>query len=300
MDDVLRRLVEALDAHDPATLPLVPLRGARALAESCLDFEHPRPLQALVTDVAAHLRAGTCHASHPRHFGLFNPTTTLASVAADALVARFNPQLSVAAASPFAAAVERHTLAALASRLGLDPAGLAMTFTTGGAVATPAGPFDLTIPVGADAGGTLSFAVDLTGATQYGASFSTTEIAQDGYGTGRLSGFTADDTGMLVGRYSNGQTRPQGQIVLANFINPQGLVPLGNNSWVEGAAAGQATLGAPGSGILGSVEAGALENSNVDLTAELVNMITAQRFYQANAQTIRTHDQILQTIVNLR
>jgi len=175
-----------------------------------------------------------------------------------------------------------------------------MTFTTGGAVATPAGPFDLTIPVGADAGGTLSFAVDLTGATQYGASFSTTEIAQDGYGTGRLSGFTADDTGMLVGRYSNGQTRPQGQIVLANFINPQGLVPLGNNSWVEGAAAGQATLGAPGSGILGSVEAGALENSNVDLTAELVNMITAQRFYQANAQTIRTHDQILQTIVNLR
>lgn len=135
MDDVLRRLVEALDAHDPATLPLVPARGARALAESCLDFEHPRPLQALVTDVAAHLRAGTCHASHPRHFGLFNPTTTLASVAADALVARFNPQLSVAAASPFASAVERHTLAALAARLGLDPAGLAMTFTTGGAEA---------------------------------------------------------------------------------------------------------------------------------------------------------------------
>ena len=104
----------------------------------------------------------------------------------------------------------------------------------------------------------------------------------------------------MVGRYSNGQTRPQGQIVLANFVNPQGLVPLGNNSWTEGGQAGQATLGAPGSGSLGSLEAGAVENSNVDLTSELVNMITAQRVYQANAQTIKTHDQLLQTIVNLR
>jgi len=189
-----------------------------------------------------------------------------------------------------------------ASANGTDVPGIAtaLTFTTGGAVATPAEPFNLTIPVGADAGNNLTFQMDLTAATQYGASFATTEISQNGYGTGRLSGFTADDSGMLIGRYSNGQTRPQGQIVLANFINPQGLVPLGNNSWVEGAAAGQATLGAPGSGILGSLEAGALENSNVDLTSELVNMITAQRFYQANAQTIRTHDQILQTIVNLR
>jgi flagellar hook protein FlgE len=141
---------------------------------------------------------------------------------------------------------------------------------------------------------------DGAGATQFGASFATTEITQDGYGTGRLSGFTADDSGVLVGRYSNGQTRPQGQIVLANFVNPQGLVPLGNNVWVEGGSAGQPTLGAPGSGILGALEAGAVENSNVDMTAELVNMITAQRVYQANAQTIKTHDQLLQTIVNLR
>ena len=185
---------------------------------------------------------------------------------------------------------------------GVDVAGVAstLTFNSTGTMTSPTGPFNLTIPVGADAGGTMTFGVNLTSATQFGASFATTEITQDGFGTGRLSGFTADDSGVLIGRYSNGQTRPQGQIVLANFVNPQGLVPLGNNAWVEGAGAGQPTLGAPGSGILGSLEAGAVENSNVDLTSELVAMITAQRVYQANAQTIKTHDQLLQTIVNLR
>jgi flagellar hook protein FlgE len=185
---------------------------------------------------------------------------------------------------------------------GTDIPGIAQTlnFNTSGLVTTPTGPVNLTIPVGPDAGGNLTFGLNLSGATQFGASFAATEISQDGYGTGRLSGFTADDSGMLIGRYSNGQTRPQGQIVLANFVNPQGLVPLGNNVWVESGAAGQPTLGAPGSGILGSLEAAAVENSNVDMTAELVNMITAQRTYQANAQTIKTHDQLLQTIVNLR
>lgn len=176
----------------------------------------------------------------------------------------------------------------------------ALAFDTTGRMTSPTAPFDLTIPVGADAGGNLTFSVDLTRATQYGAEFATTAIAQDGYGTGRLSGFTADESGMLIGRYSNGQTRPQGQVVLANFVNPQGLMPLGNNVWVEGAASGQATIGSPGAGVLGSLQAGAVENSNVDLTAELVNMISAQRVYQANAQTIKTHDQLMQTVVNLR
>jgi flagellar hook protein FlgE len=185
---------------------------------------------------------------------------------------------------------------------GTDVPGVSSTlsFSTGGLMTAPTGPFDVTIPVGADAGGSMTFGMNLTSATQFGGSFATTEISQDGFGSGRLSGFTADDSGMLIGRYSNGQTRPQGQIVLANFVNPQGLVPLGNNAWVEGGTAGQPTLGAPGSGILGSLEAGSVENSNVDLTAELVSMITAQRVYQANAQTIKTHDQLLQTIVNLR
>jgi flagellar hook protein FlgE len=194
---------------------------------------------------------------------------------------------------------------------GTEVAGFAqpLTFDTGGRLTAPAAPFDLTIPLGTDASGapvgtaapgSMTVRVDLAGATQFGSGFATTSVAQDGYAAGRLSGFAVEGDGVLVGRYSNGQTRPQGQVALANFVNPQGLVAIGDNAWVEGSGSGAPTLGAPGSGILGALQAGAVENANVDLTAELVSMITAQRIYQANAQTIKTHDQMLQTIVNLR
>ena len=104
----------------------------------------------------------------------------------------------------------------------------------------------------------------------------------------------------MQGRYSNGQSRDLGQVVLANFASPNGLLSLGNNLWGEAPDSGQPLVGAPGSSSLGLLSAGAVEESNVDLTAELVNMITQQRAYQANAQSIRTQDQILQTLVNLR
>jgi flagellar hook protein FlgE len=175
-----------------------------------------------------------------------------------------------------------------------------LVFDATGSLTAPAAPIGVTIPVGADAGSNLTFTADVSTATQFGSPFSTTNITQDGYGSGRLSGFSADTGGILVGRYTNGQTKALGQVVLANFVNPQGLAPLGNNAWSEGAGSGQPTLGAPGTGTLGPLQSQALENSNVDLTGELVNMITAQRVYQANAQTIKTHDQLLQTIVNLR
>jgi flagellar hook protein FlgE len=103
-----------------------------------------------------------------------------------------------------------------------------------------------------------------------------------------------------MARYSNGQTKPAGQIEIANFRNPQGLQPLGGNAWGRSFASGDPLVGVPGDGNLGVLQAGAVEESNIDLTAELVDMITAQRVYQANAQTIKTQDQILQTIVNLR
>jgi flagellar hook protein FlgE len=175
-----------------------------------------------------------------------------------------------------------------------------LVFDATGSLTTPAAPFNVTIPVGADAGSNLTFTADVGTATQFGAPFSTTNITQDGYGSGRLSGFSADTSGVIIGRYTNGQTKALGQVVLANFVNPQGLTPLGNNAWSEGAGSGQPTLGGPGTGTLGPVQSQALENSNVDLTGELVNMITAQRVYQANAQTVKTQDQLLQTIVNLR
>jgi len=118
--------------------------------------------------------------------------------------------------------------------------------------------------------------------------------------TGRISGFAVGDDGVVLGRYTNGQTRAQGQVVLGNFINAQGLAAIGNNQWVETSSSGQALVSAPGSGSLGTLQSGALEEANVDLTEELVSMITAQRVYQANAQTIKTEDQVMQTLVNLR
>ena len=111
---------------------------------------------------------------------------------------------------------------------------------------------------------------------------------------------TFGSTGIITATYSNGQTKPAGQLEIATFQNPQGLEPTGGNAWAQTAASGGPIVGVPGSGNLGVLQAGALEDSNVDLTGELVNMITAQRDYQANAQTIKTEDQIMQTIVNLR
>ncbi|MCS7101496.1 MAG: flagellar hook protein FlgE [Burkholderiaceae bacterium] len=136
--------------------------------------------------------------------------------------------------------------------------------------------------------------------TQFGVNFAVSELRQDGFTTGRLAGFAIGEDGVILGRYSNGQSRAMGQIVLANFVNAQGLVSLGNNQWAESSDSGQPLVAAPGSGTLGVLQSGALEEANVDLTEELVKMITAQRVYQANAQTIRTQDQIQQTLVNLR
>ena len=177
--------------------------------------------------------------------------------------------------------------------------------TNGGTPTAPVGTVALNIPsvtnsVGAVTVPITGVALDLSGATQYGSQFGVTDLGQDGYAAGQLIGAQIDANGVISARYSNGVTRPAGQLELATFRNAQGLQPMGGNAWVRTAASGGPIVGAPGSGNLGVLQAGALEESNVDLTAELVNMITAQRSYQANAQTIKTQDQILQTIVNLR
>jgi flagellar hook protein FlgE len=146
----------------------------------------------------------------------------------------------------------------------------------------------------------LTMELDFTGTTQYGSDFSVSALGQDGYTSGRLTNFTVSDKGIIQGRYSNGQANTLGQIVLANFANPQGLRSTGNNLWEETASSGPAVIGTPQTGSLGSIQSAAVEDSNVDLSQELVNMIMAQRVYQANAQTIKTQDQVLQTLVNLR
>ncbi|MET0506739.1 MAG: flagellar hook protein FlgE [Burkholderiaceae bacterium] len=175
-----------------------------------------------------------------------------------------------------------------------------LTFNPDGSLSAPSTPVAITVPTSGSAGGSQTMSLDLTGVTQFGTTFSVTAQTQNGFAPGEIAGFSIAKDGTVMANYTNGETKAQGQVVLANFSNPQGLAPMGGNAWAETADSGQPVVGIPTSGALGALKSGALESSNIDLTEELVNMITAQRSYQANAQTIKTQDQILQTIVNLR
>jgi len=168
----------------------------------------------------------------------------------------------------------------------IDTALTALPFALSSAVTTGANP--------------LAFNLNFSGTTQFGSGFGVNALSQDGYASGRLSGFAIGKDGVIQGRYSNGQSNTLGQVVLANFSNPSALQPLGNTAWAESPDSGAPLVGAPGTGSLGALQSGATEDANVDLTAELVNMITAQRVYQANAQSIKTQDAVLQTLVNLK
>lgn len=136
--------------------------------------------------------------------------------------------------------------------------------------------------------------------TQFGSKFNVNALSQNGFTSGRLSGFDFSETGVIKARYSNGQSKVLGQVSLADFANAQGLRPLGDTQWAESFSSGAALVGTAGSGSLGVLQSGALEDSNVDLTQQLVNMITAQRNFQANAQVITTADTVTQTIINIR
>lgn len=175
-----------------------------------------------------------------------------------------------------------------------------LNFDTSGVLTTGMPLAGVTLAVTGGAVTPLTLALDFTGTSQFGAGFGVSSLAQDGYTSGHLTGFNIGGDGMLIGRYSNGQASQLGQIVLANFSNPSGLQSLGNNQWEETSDSGLAVVGAPQTSSLGALQSAAQEDSNVDLTQELVSMITAQRVYQANAQTIKTQDQVLQTLVNLR
>ena len=146
----------------------------------------------------------------------------------------------------------------------------------------------------------MTIKTSFDGTTQYGSKTNDQGPSADGYSAGSWQSYQIDQNGIILGQYSNGKSRPMGQIALATFASIDGLTPLGNNAWAESPGSGQPIIGVPNKGQFGLLNSGQVENSNVDLTAELVNMITAQRVYQANAQTIKTEDSILQTLVNLR
>lgn len=176
-----------------------------------------------------------------------------------------------------------------------------IVFGQDGTIQAPAGGL---MPLGAYTPTTgaadINMTIDFGTATQFGNNFGVNSLSQDGFTTGRLTGITVDAEGVVFARFTNGQSTSLGKLALANFVNPQGLQQLGDTTWGESFSSGDALLGEAGTASFGSIQSGALEASNVDLTAQLVNMITAQRNFQANAQMISTADTVTQTVINIR
>jgi flagellar hook protein FlgE len=177
----------------------------------------------------------------------------------------------------------------------------ALTYSNLGVLTAPVGG-GITLPAYTPANGSapITLTADLLNSTQYGSQFGVNTLNQDGFASGRLSSIDVDSNGVIFARFTNGRSVPLGQVALSNFANTQGLRQLGDTSWAESFISGDAVRGSPGTGSFGLIQSGALESSNVDLTEQLVNMITAQRNFQANAQMISTADQVTQTIINIR
>lgn len=176
-----------------------------------------------------------------------------------------------------------------------------LNFNSDGQISTGSGTYTQTISAatlgnGADA---LNLNLDMTGMTQLGISSSVNGAIQNGFPPGKLSGIQVSEQGQVQAIYSNGQTLSRGQIILAGFTNEQGLQSVGDSLWRAGYESGDPAYGLAGTGTLGSLEAGALELSNVDLSIELVRLIEAQRNYQANAKTIETSNSLTQTLMNI-
>jgi flagellar hook protein FlgE len=145
----------------------------------------------------------------------------------------------------------------------------------------------------------LNVSFNLSDSTQYGDTFGVTSVTQNGFTTGQLSGVSVSSTGVVQANYTNGQSTALGQVAVANFANEQGLQQVGNTNWVQTFASGQPVNGQAGGSGVGLIESGSLEESNVDITAQLVNMITAQRAFQANAEMVSTENAITQTVINI-
>ncbi|WP_129138487.1 flagellar hook protein FlgE [Modicisalibacter coralii] len=158
----------------------------------------------------------------------------------------------------------------------------------------------LQLPVDGGATTTLNYDFDLKGTTQFADDSSQKTLVQDGYTSGSLIGISIADDGTVMRNYTNEKSAAAGQIVLANFRNPEGLKASGDNMWAATSGSGAEVVGTAGVGQFGSVEAETLESSNVDLTSELVNLIIAQRNYQANTNSIRTQSEVMDQIAQLR
>lgn len=175
-----------------------------------------------------------------------------------------------------------------------SPASQEITFNGQGVLSKPNGSIDLNLDIpGAQP---LKIEMSYAGTSQYGSDFSVTKNQGDGYASGEKTGQQIDEEGFVYATFSNGERMLQGQLVLANFANPNGLASQDGTTWAQTSASGTPLTGAPGSGLLGSIKSGALEESNVDLTSELVGLMTAQRNYQANTKVISTNDSMMSAL----
>lgn len=169
-----------------------------------------------------------------------------------------------------------------------------LTFTEQGVLASPDSPVNLSAII--PGAGPLNLELNYKGTTQYGSDFSVSKNNGNGYASAERTGQMIDEDGAVYATFSNGERLLQGQVILANFSNPNGLTPQDGTTWAQSTSSGDALIGAPGSGLFGSLKSGALESSNVDLTSELVGLMTAQRNYQANTKVISTNDNMMTSL----
>ncbi|MRS89686.1 flagellar basal body protein FlaE [Enterobacteriaceae bacterium RIT714] len=177
----------------------------------------------------------------------------------------------------------------------ITPSSIAIEFDKNGTLKTPIGAQTLDIPV--DGANSLKIDLNYAGSTQYGSDFSVSRNQGDGYASGERTGQQVDEKGNIYATFSNGERMLQGQLILANFANPNGLQSQDGTTWAQTGSSGAPLIGAPGSGLLGAIKSSALEESNVDLTSELVGLMTAQRNYQANTKVISTNDQMMNALM---
>ncbi|MFA5964741.1 MAG: flagellar hook protein FlgE [Sphingomonas sp.] len=174
-----------------------------------------------------------------------------------------------------------------------------VTLDASGAITAPSAPVTYDSFTPTTGGAPQTVALDLAGTTSRSTTFSVASRSQDGKSVGELAGVTVDESGVIKANFSNGDTLALGKVALANFANPTGLRQLGNSYWSASGISGQATLGSANENGFGSLMSGTIEGSNVDITEELVNLIAAQRNFQANAKALDTANQISQTIFNI-
>ncbi|MCF5850952.1 MULTISPECIES: lateral flagellar hook protein FlgEL [Aeromonas] len=181
----------------------------------------------------------------------------------------------------------------------ISPAGGAkMKFTADGKLDTGASTIPANLALAPAGASPIALQLDMSRVSQYASDFNATRNQSNGYTAGDLTGIRVDADGGVYATFTNGQSLKQGQVVMANFANPNGLLQTNNTTWQQSFSSGQPVLGAPGTGTMGQLTAGAYESSNVDLTGELVSLMTSQRNYQANAKTISSADKMTQVLFN--